>query len=453
MLCVGINPLPSFAQTDSEAIEDVNTLQDKIYGLSLLWSELKYNFVNADRLPFDIDSLYRTTMLRVVETPSDAAYYTELERFLAAFNDGHTALIDKPDSGWEDTDYPKYNTNYIDGKFYFTRYRLSDDADPRLLGAEIVEIEGMPAMKYAEKYVFPTITASNDNFRRMHGGQILLNGITGTIIKGKAICRDGQTIDFNIIRNGEAVRTDKDEYMPRRAASSNHDPVWYEFKNDIAIMTVDRFWPDEISTEIDRAMTEIKSRNPKGLIIDLRKNGGGSTDVALRLQMHLTDADSLLSFGAQTRTNSAYGRAQGNYLEEYADYYNYRAYETFPPENIARDNSIEPIRCPVAVLIGPGCFSACEDFLVNIYEMPNRPILIGEQTSGSTGAPLVLELPHEAAARICTIRITYPYSGRLFDGGIKPDIEVKKTLDDYLDPEAPDRVMDKAIYALNKLIN
>lgn len=38
-------------------IKSVNTLEDKIYGLSLLWSEVKYNFVNIDRLDFNLDSL------------------------------------------------------------------------------------------------------------------------------------------------------------------------------------------------------------------------------------------------------------------------------------------------------------------------------------------------------------------------------------------------------------
>ncbi len=42
----------------------LNTLEDKIYGSSLLWSELKYNPAHIDKLDFDIDSLYRQTMSR-----------------------------------------------------------------------------------------------------------------------------------------------------------------------------------------------------------------------------------------------------------------------------------------------------------------------------------------------------------------------------------------------------
>ena len=65
--------------------------------------------------------------------------------------------------------------------------------------------------------------------------------------------------------------------------------------------------------------------------------------------------------------------------------------------------------------------------------MPDRPVFIGEETGGSTGAPLIVHLPHGAVARICTLRTLYPYSGKPFVGeGIKPDIEVRQSFEDYI---------------------
>lgn len=72
--------IPISIQAQSK-IKSTNTLEDKIYGLSLLWSEVKYNFVNIDRLDFDLDSLYRETMKHVIDTKDDVSYYKELDCF------------------------------------------------------------------------------------------------------------------------------------------------------------------------------------------------------------------------------------------------------------------------------------------------------------------------------------------------------------------------------------
>ena len=235
----------------------------------------------------------------------------------------------------------------------------------------------------------------------------------------------------------------KIEWLPSKAVTLN-------WKDDIAFLNIRRFIPESVCNDIDKAMAEINARQCRGVIIDLRGNGGGRTDVAWRLQMYLTQADTIRSFGAQTRINSGYGRSQGNYRKEYEDFYLYKAYKNEPPELITKPQGIKVLSCPVAILIDNNSFSACEDFLINIYEMPNRPVLIGEETAGSTGAPLVIELPHGAVARICTLRPLFPYSMKPFvEKGIIPDIEVIPTLQEVL--KGKDVVMEKALhYIQNK---
>lgn len=436
---------------ENSAVRSVNTLEDKIYGLSLLWSEVKYNFVNIDHLDFNLDSLYRETMKRVINTKDDVSYYKELDRFLNRLNDAHTGLIDYPESGYEETDYPNYGTEYIGGKYYFIKYKKDCPySDSTLLGAEIVEIEGLPTQQYVEKYVLPDIAGSTLRFKQNQAGAILLNGLLNTYIKGKAKHPDGTVTSFNIIRNGEAIRQDNDVWLPAdEDLFDSRDAVMLKWKGDIAVLKIQRFFPASVSDDIDKAMAEINKKNCKGIVIDLRGNGGGITDVAWRLQMYLTDEDSIRSFGAQTRINSGYGRAQGNYRKEYEDFYLYKAYQNEPPEMVYRPKTIKKLSCPVVVLINNGSFSACEDFLINIYEMPGRPLLIGEETAGSTGAPLVVDLPHEACARICTLRALFPYSQKPFYGkGIEPDMEIIPTLQETL--EGKDIVLRKAIQILNE---
>jgi carboxyl-terminal processing protease len=85
-----------------------------------------------------------------------------------------------------------------------------------------------------------------------------------------------------------------------------------------------------------------------------------------------------------------------------------------------------------------------------MYELPGRPTLIGQETGGSTGSPLVLpDLPGDGYARICTRRICYPVSYKRFvNSGVKPDIEVIQTIEDYLNKK--DVVLDAGINELTR---
>lgn len=104
---------------------------------------------------------------------------------------------------------------------------------------------------------------------------------------------------------------------------------------------------------------------------------------------------------------------------------------------------------PTVILIGHNTGSAAEDFLISADNQKHM-IKIGENSFGSTGQPLMFELPGGGFARICTKQDTYP-DGREFVGyGIKPDIEIKATFTDYLFEKDPE--LDKALEYLKTKI-
>ena len=61
---------------------------------------------------------------------------------------------------------------------------------------------------------------------------------------------------------------------------------------------------------------------------------------------------------------------------------------------------------------------------------------------------MVFDLPNGGSARICTKKDTYPKGKEFVGFGIQPDIEIKKSLSDYL--ERVDPVLEEAIEYLNK---
>ena len=102
---------------------------------------------------------------------------------------------------------------------------------------------------------------------------------------------------------------------------------------------------------------------------------------------------------------------------------------------------------PNTLLIGHNISSVVEDFLISADNQKHFT-KIGENSFGSTGQPFLFEMPGGGNARVCTKKDTYP-DGREFVGvGIKPDIEVIPTLNDYTNKK--DVVLEKALDYLNK---
>jgi carboxyl-terminal processing protease len=440
------------AHTEIVGIKDLPnniTDEEKLYWLSYIWSETKYNFVNIDQLTFDLDSLYYALIPEGLASTNDYEYYQVLNKFAASLNDGHTQVSDGGQF-YDFRDYIPISLRDFDEKIYITAVRKADDLDSTWVGAELIEIEGMPAIDYLKDQVFPYISASTKQHLWMQAVFKIQSGFKDKAFNGTIKKSDGSIERIVLVRNGEETRTTKDEYwgVIQKSSGKIVDLDWAE--NNIAIIGFNRFSPEEKAIQEFDVVAE-KVQKAEGVIIDLRKNGGGSTGVALHLQKYLTKGKSFLNYSWETRVNDGVKKANGNWIVEFEDYYLNKALYFEEPEVVSVSDTFSRINCPVVILVSRFTFSAAEDFLVNIYEVPGRPVLIGEETGGSTGSPLVVPgLPGGGYARICTRRICYPISGKRFvNSGVKPDIEVKQTIDDYLNGK--DVVLIKAIEEIKKV--
>jgi carboxyl-terminal processing protease len=432
---IGIKDIPNKISTD-----------DKVYWLSQIWSETKYNFVNIDKLRFNLDSLYKSFIPVVKATRNDYEYYREMKRFIATLHDGHSDISARGQFS-AFMDYIPLSLNDFDKKLYITSVRKIPAVDSTWIGAELIEIDGIPTRKYLETKVFPFISASTEQSLWMQGIYDLTNGLKDQSFKGKIKKLDGKIVKFELQHNGETTRTDNDQYWGTKYTYSRKAVDFKWLEGDIAFVSVNNFYPeDQAINEFDAIANELYKA--KGVIIDLRNNGGGSSIAAQHLQKYLTKGNSFLNFAWETRTNDGVRRANGNWQKEYKNYFINQAYRFEKGVPVLVPDTLKRITCPTAILISRYTFSAAEDFLVNLYEVPDRPILIGEETGGSTGSPLLVpDLPGGGFVRICTRRICYPLSEKRFvNCGVKPDIEVKQTIDDYL--QMKDIVLERAINEL-----
>lgn len=172
-------------------------------------------------------------------------------------------------------------------------------------------------------------------------------------------------------------------------------------------------------------------RGARGLIIDVRANGGGDTPMDLLQILARAPVPSAMQ---RTRLYRAVDRARG-IMPGWADL---PTWEDLP-------NLTQHVDVPVAVLTSAMTFSAAEDFAAGFNAM-HRGITVGEPTGGSTGQPLSVSLPGGGSARICT-KNDRGGDGTVFEGtGLVPTIAVSPTLESIR--AGTDPVMERAAAAL-----
>lgn len=422
------------------------TRDEKIEALSRVWAEVKYNFAYIDYVDFDIDSLYRATLPRVIASKNDVEFMDELRRFMVCFNDGHTN-VGYPSYNWSRFhDFAPARFEEIGGRYYLGYLTEDSGLDSLALGAELVEIEGEPTREYVRRNYYPLITGGSERMKaNMATTNYIGAGVAGSRFCGVLRLRDGSEKRFSMrcemlrrSRKGKTLRTwGWADFRRGRNATLTCDSLT---GGRIAWLDIRRFDEEEIP-QLERMLDSLCER-AEGLVIDLRYCPGGSSLVGDILLRRLVDADSIAAYKALTRTGNAYGRSQGNWQPEYEAYYTDRAFDTLPAEMLRIDRS-RVLRMPTVILTGKHTMSGAETFLIQLYEYPGRPAIIGQRTAGTTGSPLVVELPHDAWVRICTIKYLYPENGRPFGAeGIVPDEELAPTLEDYI--EGRDRVLERA---------
>ncbi|MCT4581934.1 MAG: S41 family peptidase [Flavobacteriales bacterium] len=167
-----------------------------------------------------------------------------------------------------------------------------------------------------------------------------------------------------------------------------------------------------------------KYKDTKGLILDLRENGGGA----------VTDVFNILSRFVETKTLVNYSRIRNG--EKHND---------FSPAEPVYVTPYDGIRYPnkVAVLTDRGTYSAGSFTSLATKAIPNL-ILIGDTTGGGLGLPNGGQLPNGWTYRFSITQALTLDLNPAYENGVPPDITV---LFDWTDL-TKDEVIERALIEL-----
>lgn len=416
---------------DPELIFPRLTQAQRVEGFSRLWSTVKINFANFDLVPeLNWDNVLSEYLPKVMADQSNGAYSLLLQGCIAQLRDGHTSVSTQGGNGLPAA-CPPLRIRSVGGKAIVTELAETEEIKASGIkpGDEVTHVDGRPVQELLEKDIYPYISASTPQGRDLKAYPRILQGPKESTVSLSIKTLGGATRRISLTRKARGLA------MIRRTRRPNFE--YQDIEDDIAYVTINTFGNSDVVEAFNEKLKTISSA--KGLIIDVRKNGGGSSSNGHAIISRLI-VKAIPSTCWKTPQYRAAFRAWGSDEQWYDG-----GFKMIEPE------TADPFLGPVVVLIGPGTNSAAEDFVVPLHAA-GRATIVGQKSRGSTGQPLQFSfLDGKIRGRVCTKRDTYP-DGREFVGvGIIPDVEVHPTPKDIA--AGRDVVLEKGLEVLRSNIN
>lgn len=191
----------------------------------------------------------------------------------------------------------------------------------------------------------------------------------------------GQAVTFKVMREG---MTEPSPYrIVREEIRIRSVPAAYMLENGIGYVELVRF-SERSTDELRAAISQLKAQGAKGLILDLRRNGGGLLDQGINIaDLFLDRGDAI----AETRSRLANQNQKALAVDP----------DEFPS-------------MPVVTLVGPGTASASE-ILAGALQDHDRSLVLGRTTFGKGSVQTLYPLANKNYLKMTTARWFTP-SGR-----------------------------------------
>lgn len=344
-----------------------------------------YNSGALSMLGIGINGSYSASSVLRAEKIIKSSYYKDvddatlykgaLQGMMASLNDQYSWFVDEGSY--------KELTQDLGGKYTGIGVNVTLDTEDELITV-VSPIEDTPAFKAG--------IAAGDKIISVNGTPVSKSNYQDAISMMRGSGNDvGDEIKLTIRR----AATGADEEMTLKREEITLKTVKYKMLDDkVGYIRITSF-DENTGEEFTSALTEISGM--KGLVIDLRNNGGGMLEPTLKI------ADSLLPEGLIT-------------------YFEYRN-----GEKTEYKSDADYLDIPLAVLINGSSASASE-VLSGAIRDHSRGTLIGEKSFGKgivqSILPFMKTKNGETAIYITTSRYFTPSGECIHGQGISPDIQV-----------------------------
>ena len=231
-------------------------------------------------------------------------------------------------------------------------------------------------------------------------------------IRGEA----GTKVKLTILRGN-----DQKDYELERVHIDNPSVTW-EVKDGIGFIRISQFG-DDTGELAQKAAKELKSKNVKGIVLDLRDNGGGYVDAAQDVASLWVDQGKTIVEERKGDRVIAKGsvKAKGG-------------------------NILKGVK--TVVLVNGGTASASE-IVAGALSDYDLATLVGNKTYGKGSVQTMSSLSNGDQLKITIAKWYTPKGRNINHDGLEPDVKVDLDADKYLD-NGTDTQQDKAVEILNK---
>ncbi len=419
------------AQADVPLLEGLaanNDLSSMSYtgAFDALVKDLKVRYPFTDFKKINWDSLVNDIrpLVQKAEQNKDAlAFNIAMLNFASRFKDGHLSVDTPPDYFTQQTEagLGMVLGQADDGTVIVTTVldQLPAAGAGIKAGATILEWNGKPIDQALKDTQTIFVNQSSDFAIRLQQLRYIMRSPAGTkfMIKfqnpGDS---SAKTADLTSVKERQSFALSSQF----RGTTPEDTPIQLKvLDSGIGYIKVNTFSGDTVLNVRmwEFALKTLDQEQVPALIIDARQNGGGRGDIA--------------SYFAGSFYSKAF-ELNESYEADKNGKFLYGGKDEIQPTPIQWTK-------PVAVLIGPACYSACEIFSAAMAHDPNHLMVGRYPTAGVEAGVEPWTLPDGLYFQAPVVRIVYP-NGDIFleSKGVQPNVKVPVTVQSLLSTDDPD---------------